>query len=175
METKNTQIPAAHKTSKMKYVWNHKMVFFLLAVLVIGAGWAAIEYFSLKRSFKKEKEQITNQFVGETAKVFSWAIRGELLRDNREQVNQFFMNLVKEPGFKKIQLVDVNSQKVIISTDKKDEGMAISDTMILNATEIRHQPNGELLRSITPVMGLNARIAVLVIDRTVPESDGKID
>ena len=167
METRSTQ----KTTSKMRFVWNHKLVFFLLLLLIVGASWAAIKYFTLKRSFNNEKEQITSKFVDETSKVFSWAIRGELLRDNREQVNQFFMNLVKEPGFRKIQLIDVSNSTVIISTDKKDEGTLVSDTLILNATEIKQLPNGELIRSITPVMGLNSIIAVLVIDRTVPATE----
>lgn len=161
-------LPVKKKTSKLKYVWNHKLVFFLLLLIVAGAGWFAVKYYSLKLQFNKEKEFITSKFVDETSKVFSWAIRGELIRDNRDQVNQFFMNLVKEPGFKKIQLIDSNTSKIIISTDKKDEGTSVSDTTILNAGTLRQIKTDSLIRSITPVMGLNSRIGILVIDRTVP-------
>lgn len=170
MTTKTTP-EIAGKKNNWKYVWNHKLVFFLLIIIIVGAVWASIEIFSLKRSFNKEKLEITNRFVDETSRVFSWAIRSELLRDNKEQVNQFFMNLVKEPGYKKIQLIDASSSTVIISTDKKDEGATISDTTILNANNSKQLANGELVRSITPVMGLNSRIAVLVIDRELPLND----
>jgi hypothetical protein len=164
METKVIE----KKTSKTRYVWNHKLVFFLLLIIVVGAGWAAIKFFTLKRSFDKEKQEITSKFVDETSKVFSWAIRSEMLRDNRDQVNQFFVDLVKEPGFRKIQFIDLKNSTVMISTDKKDEGTLVNDTVILNAIELRQMPNGDMIRSITPVMGLNSRIGILVIDRTIP-------
>jgi hypothetical protein len=159
------------KTSTWKYIRNHKMIFFLLLLLAIGAGWAGIKILTLKRGFNKEKTAITNRFAEETARVFSWAIRGEMLRENKDQVNQYFLNLVKEPGFRKIQLVDVSNSTIIISTDKKDEGSVVSDTTILNASVARQLPNGDLLRTITPVMGLNSRMAVLVIDRKVETNE----
>lgn len=154
------------KKSTRKLIWNNKLVFFLLLIILVGAGWMAIKFFALKRSYHKQQEQITNHFAEETSKVFSWAVRAEMLRDNREQVNQFFMNLIKEPGFKKIQLIDVANAKVIISTDKKDEGTAVADTSILNATQPRQFVNDDIMRSIVPVMGLDTRIGVLVIDRS---------
>ena len=173
MENNSTHSPSTKNTSKWKFVWNHKLVFFLLLVIIAGGGWGAIQYYTLKRSFNNEKQHITSMFVDETSKVFSWAIRGEMVRENRDQVNQFFMHLVKEPGFKKIQLIDTNNSTVIVSTDKKDEGSTVADTTILNANVPKQITNNGLIRSITPVMGLNARIAVLVIDRTVPVSENK--
>lgn len=167
MTTQTPSIPVEKNSSTWKYIWKHKLVFFLLLLLIVLAGWAGIKILTLKRGFNQEKTVITNKFAEETARVFSWAVRGEMLRENMDQVNQYFMNLVKEPGFRKIQLVDINNSTVIISTDKKDEGSAVSDTAILNATVARQLPNGDLLRTITPVMGLNSRMAVLVIDREV--------
>lgn len=155
-----------HQASKWKYVWNHKLVFFLLLLLLVVAGWAGIKIMSLKRSYNKEKISLTNQYAGETARVFSWAIRSEMLRENNEQINQFFLRLVKEPGFRKIQLVDINGN-VIVSTDKKDEGSTVSDTTILNAEDSRQITRDNILRTVTPVMGLNSKIGVLVIDREV--------
>lgn len=167
METKRVvDLTDKPKKSTWKLIWNNKLVFFLLLVLLVGAGWMAIKFFALKRSYEKQQELITKQFAEETSKVFSWAVRAELLRDNREQVNQFFMNLIKEPGFKKIQLVDVANSKVLISTDKKDEGTAVADTSILNANQPRQFVNDDIMRSIVPVMGLDTRIGVLVIDRS---------
>ena len=169
METKTGfNLPTEKKNNTSNYVRNHKLVTFLLILLVIGAGWAIIKIYSVERKMKKEKLQITSQFIDETTKVFSWAIRGELLRDNREQVNLFFSNLVKEPGFKRIRLIDASNSKVIISTNKKDEGTVVTDTMILNANTLKQQKDGEIIRSISPVMGMNSRVAILVIDRTVP-------
>ncbi len=167
MTTQTPSNPAEKKTSTWKYIWHHKLVFFLLLLLIAGAGWAGIKILTLKRGFNKEKATITNKFAEETARVFSWAVRGEMLRENKDQVNQYFMNLVKEPGFKKIQLVDISNSTVIVSTDKKDEGSAVSDTSILNATVSRQITNEDYLRTITPVMGLNSRMAVLVIDREI--------
>jgi hypothetical protein len=171
MTTQTPSNPAEKKTSTWKYIWNHKLVFFLLFLLIVGAGWAGVKILTLKRGFNKEKTAITNKFAEETARVFSWAVRGEMLRENKDQVNQYFLNLVKEPGFKKIQLVDVNNSTIIISTDKKEEGSAVSDTSILNANFARQISTEGLIRTITPVMGLNSRMAVLVIDREIPKNN----
>lgn len=168
MDNKPVSIPPAEKRStKGSFIWKHKSVLFLLLLLLVAIIWALINNFTLKRSFTKEKQNLTSKYVNETSRVFSWAIRSELLRDNRDQVNQFFMSLVKEPGYKTIQLVDVNSSKIIISTNKKDEGTSVSDTTILNANTVRSNLEDGIIRSITPVMGLNSRIAILVIDREV--------
>lgn len=170
-----TPDPAAEKNNKWRFIWNHKLVLFLLLIIIVGAGWAAVKYYSLQRSLKKEKLAITSKFVEETSRVFSWAIRSEMQRDNLEQVNQFFMTLVKEPGFRKIQLIDVKNSKVLISTDKKDEGTLVSDTTVLNASVVKHQIDGDIIRSVTPVMGLNSRIGILVIDRIIPESGAETE
>ncbi len=169
--TTKSNLPLEKKSRTSKFIKNNKFATFLLILLVIGTGWAIIKIYTVERRMNKEKQQITGQFIDETTKVFSWAIRGELLRDNREQVNQFFSNLVKEPGFKKIQLVDVSNSKVIISTDKKDEGTVVTDTMILNANDIRQSIDGDIIRSIAPVMGMNSKVAILVIDRSVPSNE----
>jgi hypothetical protein len=156
------------KTGTLRYMWNHKLVLFLLLVIIIGAGWWAVKYLSLRHSFNKEKQHLASVFIDENTRVFSWAVRSELLRDNRDQINQFFMSLVKEPGYKKIQLIDINSSKVIVSTNKKDEGKVISDTSILNTNNVKQLPDDHFIRCIAPVMGLNSKVAVLVIDRTIP-------
>lgn len=171
METiTGSNIPSGKNRSSMSYILRHKLVFFLLLTLIIVTAWAAIKVFTLKRNFNNEKEQISSSYMEETAKVFSWAIRSEMVRDNRDQVNQFFTNLIKEPGFKKIQLVSISNSKVIISTDKKDEGTVVSDTAILNADIVKHWTEKGDMRIIAPVMGLNSRIGVLVIDRVVPSA-----
>jgi hypothetical protein len=166
MENKpQSNVPVTQKRSTLAYIWKHKLEFFLLLLLVIVLCWALINNISLKHNFKKEKQELTSKYMGETSKIFSWAIRGELLRDNREQVNQFFMSLIKEPGFKRIQLVDAGNSKIIISTNKKDEGTLVSDTLITNANAQRQEINDGIIKSITPIMGLNSRIGILVIER----------
>jgi hypothetical protein len=175
METNSPNLPAVKKHNNWRFIWNNKLVLFILLIMVAGAVWAAVKYNTLKRSTNKEKLAITSRFVGETSRVFSWAIRSEMQRDNLQQVNQFFMTLVKEPGFRKIQLIDVKNSQVLISTDKKDEGTVVSDTSILNASVVKQQVNGDIIRSVTPVMGLNSRIGILVIDRIIPQSGTEIE
>lgn len=168
MENKpQSTAPVTPKRSTLAFIWKHKLEYFLVLLLVIALSFVVINNFSLKRSFNKEKQQLIGQYIDETSKVFSWAIRGELLRDNREQVNQFFTNLVKEPGFRKIQLVDASNSKVIISTNKKEEGTEVSDTLIINANNQRHLLKDDVIISVTPVMGLNSRLGILVIEKDV--------
>src|SRR5665647_326725 len=123
METKNeTQKKQQGKIST--YVMNHKMVFSLLLILVVVFLWAFIKMYFMEKRFEKQTTEMKMDYENKmdsiaakqlivTSKVFSWAIRSELTRENKEQVNQFFMNFIKEPGVVKVEYVDATTQKVI--------------------------------------------------------------
>lgn len=96
-----------------------------------------------------------------TAKTFSWAIRSELLRGNKEQVNLFFNDFVRNPDILKLYFIDSKTSIVELSTDKKDEGTVVGkynkeqvQTIVFDSTSFE---------IITPIAGLNDKLGVFVI------------
>ncbi len=71
--------------------------------------------------------------ANQVIETLTWAVKSEMTRDNLEQVNTHFIQLIKEPSNQSIQLVDVNSGEVLLATNKKDEGEMITDEFILEA------------------------------------------
>ena len=99
-----------------------------------------------------------------TSKVFSWAIRSEMLRNNNEQVDQFFLSFIKDPNVKKIQLINPDNAVVILSTDKKDEGQKIDIQKIYQTDSLTVVREDDILKIYNPIMGLNKKIGLLVIE-----------
>ena len=157
------------------FVLRHKMVFTLLLIILVISLWAFIkislienqskkDILKLKSDYENRLDSITAKNLMLTSKVFSWAIRSELTRDNKEQVNQFFLNFIKEPGVSKVEFVNALDGKVSLSTNKKDEGSAYTNQVALLTNETINYKTDSVLNVVTPVMGLNNKLGVLVIE-----------
>ena len=155
----------------LTFVKKHWFVFVLIVVIIILLLWALIKIRIVENRSLKEKDQLVNLYelsmdslhlsnMELTAKVFTWAIRSEMTRQNMEQVNQFFSAIVKEPGIRKIQLIDPVSARVLLSSDKKDEGTIVEDTLVLQAEKTIHLSSEAGERIISPVMGLDRKSVV---------------
>jgi len=156
------------------FILRHKMVFALLLALLVVFLWAFIKMNVMENQFEKQKLEIQTTYENRidsltahqlvlTSKVFSWAIRSELTRENKEQVNQFFLSFIQEPGVTNVKFVDINTSKVLLSTDKKDEGSVFTNPAMLTDNPI-YQTKDSVLQIICPVMGLNNKIGALVIE-----------
>ena len=157
------------------FVLRHKMVFTLLLIILVISLWAFIkislienqskkDILKLKSDYENKMDSLTAKNLMLTSKVFSWAIRSELTRDNKEQVNQFFLNFIKEPGVSKVEFVNALDGKVSLSTNKKDEGSAYTNQVALLTNETINYKTDSVLNVVTPVMGLNNKLGVLVIE-----------
>ena len=182
METNDKQLSRNEENFEEKkeskiltFLKKHWFVFVLIVVIIVLLLWAVIKIQIVENRSVKEKEQLVNLYelrmdslhlsnMEITSKVFSWAIRSEMTRQNMEQVNQFFSGFVKEPNIIKVQLIDPVTGTVLLSSDKKDEGTTIEDPTILQAEKSVRiiGETGDII--INPVMGLDTRIGVLVIE-----------
>jgi len=86
-----------------------------------------------------------------------------MIRNNIEQVEQFFLAFIKEKGIEQIDLIDPKSKKIILSTDKKREGMSVSNTRILQISETVSIDDSLGISILSPIMGLEKKIAVLLV------------
>ena len=187
MATEKGKLPTDNKSQKEpnekantkskfgEFILKHKLVTFLIAVIVILSLWAFIKINMIENQFKKETltlksnyenriDSLTTKQLELSSKVFSWAIRSELTRENKEQVNQYFLSFIKEPGVSKVEFVNSQDSKVTLSTNKKDEGSVYTNHVALITTETINFKNDSVLSIVTPVMGLNNKLGVLVIE-----------
>ena len=98
-------------------------------------------------------------------KTFVWAVRGELIRGNQEQVDQYFSQLVKTDKIEEIVLVD-KTGKIILSTNKKKEGSKLgteypSDILAVEETIIMTKDSIQI--AAAPVMSIDSRLGTLIL------------
>lgn len=145
----------------------------LVLIILIICLWALTKISILKNNYETDKSAIINKYelkldslnidrMQLTAKTLSWALRGELIRDNKEQINQYFMEFVKNPNIGKLQFINAENSIIEISTDKKDEGTINSeygkiDSQIISTDSIQY-------KIVTPITGLNKKIGFLIIN-----------
>lgn len=177
MATINKSEQSATKAKSSRFggfLMNHKMVFFLLITLIVFVLWAFIKMYIMNNQFEKQTSELKTRYENKidsltalklelTSKTFAWAVRSELIRDNKEQVNQFFTAFIKEPGIIKVEFVDAFTSRITLSTDKKDEGMVFEDPIALVTEKVIHLQNDSILTIYSPVMGLNNKLGSLII------------
>lgn len=164
------------KSSKIgMYVSTHKLVSVLIVALVAVSVWSIININLMNSSFEKQTTTLKSTYENQissltaeqltiTSKALAWAVRSELTRNNKEQVNQFFLSIIKEPGINKVQFVDTKTSKVLLSTNKKDEGAIYPNQVALMTDETINFSDNAVLNVVSPVMGLNNKLGVLIIE-----------
>ncbi|MDD2386692.1 MAG: hypothetical protein PHP52_07895 [Bacteroidales bacterium] len=173
IETVETKKESPKKENKfIKFILKHKYYVGLILIIFIILVWSLIRIAILKNNFNNQKQEITTRYELKldslnserlllTATTFSWAIRSELLRDNNDQINQFFNEFVKNTDIVKLQFINPITSVVEISTDKKDEGKII--TSYKNITEQIIKKDSTEFIIVTPITGLNRKIGIFVI------------
>lgn len=123
---------------------------------------------------QEAREYADKQYVKEEERfgqVLAWAVRGELIRSNLDQVDQYLNELVKMKDTDRVVLVSEEG-KLLVSTDKRleDENVAnLYPKEILkpdSITVVTNVDDKKLL--VVPVMGLNSRIATIVVSYNPP-------
>ncbi|MDZ4204270.1 MAG: hypothetical protein U1C46_05570 [Bacteroidales bacterium] len=172
----NQPIAGEVKENKFRnFIFKHKVAVIFILIAIAVFIWAQVKICNMEKNFSKQKSEIINNYEIKidslnlatwqlTSKVFSWAIRSELIRENIEQVNQFFLSFIKEPNITKIQLINPEDSFILISSDKKDEGQLASEPIMLLTDKMATYKDSLLIKTITPIMGLNSKIGILVIE-----------
>lgn len=118
---------------------------------------------------RKAREYADSQYNKEEERfglVLSWAVRGELIRNNLDQVSQYLNELVKMKDTERVVLIS-DEGKLLVSTDKRleeAEGTDLYPASVLDQRKvtIMSDVNGKKLL-VVPVMGLNNRLATVVV------------
>ncbi len=157
------------------FVLRHKMFFTLLLIIAVILAYHMIRINSLESEFAAKTVTLKKEYtlkidsmkianLQQTIRVFSWAVRSELNRNNLEEVNQFFLNFVKEKGIRMIDLVNPENGTIILSTDKKNEGEIMNDRQIMDVTDLKVFADSTQLKVVVPIMGLNVKNGVLIVE-----------
>lgn len=175
MEENNLVTEPKKKNKLMGFIFRHKMIFLLLIIILVLIAYHMIIINGLKYEYSQKTEALKKEYVlqidsmrvanlQQTITVFSWAIRSELSRGNLEEVNQFFLNFVKEKDVQMISLINPENSEMILSTDKKNEGQIVTDKQILDVNNLTIMSDSSQVQAVIPIMGLNSKIGILVVN-----------
>lgn len=124
---------------------------------------------------QQAREYADQQYAKEEERfgqVLSWAVRGELIRNNIDQIDQYLSEIVRMKDTERVVLIGEDGQ-LLVSTDKRLEetkGAEIFPKEILNLQKIsiKSDVDGKKIL-VVPVMGLNKKIATLVVSYKQPK------
>lgn len=146
----------------------------IIVLVIAGAGLYFYQNYQLKHQRKNLTAQADSAIVNQNkamlefnAKPLVWAIRGEMLRNNLDEINVFNTDLVKEENVLEISLLNADG-KIINSTDKKVEGSfakVAGYEQYLKADSVKvFDLNDSTSRLVAPIMGYQSKLGVVVLD-----------
>ena len=164
-----------------------KYAVMLVGVIVVIFVWKIIAVGKVESDMAKKlegervlitqqaREYADQQYTKEEERfgqVLSWAVRGELIRHNIDQIDQYLSEFVRMNDTERIELIGEDGQ-LLVSTDKRLEetkGVEIFPKEILNLQKItiKSDVDGKKIL-VVPVMGLNKKIATLVVSYKQPK------
>jgi len=164
-----------------------KYAVMLVGVIVVIFVWKIIAVSKVESDMAKKlegervlitqqaREYADQQYTKEEERfgqVLSWAVRGELIRHNIDQIDQYLSEIVKMKDTERVVLIGEDGQ-LLVSTDKRLEetkGVEIFPKEILNLQKItiKSDVDGKKIL-VVPVMGLNKKIATLVVSYKQPK------
>lgn len=169
-------------------------VLLAVAALLAALGWQYVTMHQAEARLAAERQILSSQFqadrsalvtelkakveanADETKRQFglalAWAVRGEMIRNNLDQIDQFFTEIIKLPHTERALLAD-STGKVRVSTDRRYLGVALSTLVPVEATlpgevTVRAGPN-ETKLLVIPIMGLNSRLGTVVVSYRQPD------
>lgn len=167
------------KNTFFKKFWGvikkHPVSSVLLVFLIVVFAWFSIKGITDKKQFEKEKTALITQHTFQldslklqsikfSSNVFSWSVRSEMLRKNEENLNQLFTIFAKESNASLVQLVNLEDNTILISSDKKFEGTNFVMPENINLDQQVTTEEKSKITVLTPVMGFNSKIGLLVVE-----------
>ncbi len=158
----------------VKYILKHKVTFSLLFALIVVFIWGQWQISRLEKKnaalIETHQEQMDSLQKDDyllVSKVFSWAVRSDMLRSNFEQANLYIESIIKVPIVTKAYAINSENNTIILSSNKEEIGLPVSDVLLLQPTEttMQNTPNGT--RFVSPIVGLNRQIGISVIETTL--------
>lgn len=182
----NDQSATKRPSAFSRFTRKHPLATAIMAgILLAGLVWLGKDIeasFEQKRLVEAANEQIqVNQEAAMTllAKPLVWNIRAEWMRGNKEQVELMLVDVIKGSGLLYLHFLNM-SGKVVVSTDKRLEGLALEDPAVIavlgsdTTSIVKKDTKAETIVLVAPVMGYDSRLGTLVMGAARPRwtSDG---
>lgn len=141
------------------------VVILLLAGGVVVVRWLGEKKLNEQAVLAESRfNTVQRQDLSLFAVPLAWSVRKELIKQNYEQIDEYFSQLIKRKGFGLIMLVDP-SGLVKVSTDRKIQGSSFyrfypDFRLDATGTVSYRVQEGESLY-LVPVMGLNEKIGTI--------------
>jgi len=162
-------------------------VLMLVGAIIVIFAWKSVAVGKVESDMVKKlqsermaitlqaREYADQQYIKEEERfgqILSWAVRGELIRNNIDQIEQYFGEVVRMKDTERVDLIDSEGQ-LLVSTDKRFQESKANDVYpkeILNLQKImlNSDVNNSKLLAI-PVMGLNKKIATVIVSYKLPK------
>jgi hypothetical protein len=96
---------------------------------------------ALLGDLRAKVEANTDEAQRQFGMALAWAVRGEMIRNNLDQVDQFFGEIVKLPHTERVLLADATGT-VRVSTDRRHLGAALTTLVPVEAEAAGHPCHG---------------------------------
>ncbi len=140
-----------------------------LAVIGIVILWKDISRNNWEKQVQKQvtKELLVQQesMIKLIAKTLVWNVRSEVLRNNIEQIDILFIDLVRDSQIEFVHYINMDGI-VVLSTNKKTESQSVIkdfSTNILNTNQTITEKIDNLLIASSPIMGVDRQLGVVII------------
>lgn len=162
---KTTTAIVRTKNHFIKYVfWGMFLVIAILAIIALS------KIRKLQEQNVKQKVMYENRLdsihladMTTMAKTFSWAVRGDLLRNNKDQAQLHLDNILKEPHVQKAYVIDA-SGAVLLSTNRNEVGIPYPNFAVIDTRDAKFVKTGNVIQLISPMMGLNKKLGLAVVE-----------
>jgi len=186
--------PASHASILQRMRLPLWMFLVLLALLLAAIGWGLYSTSAADRRVASEREAMAQAFEAErvalrkassddltrqTAELetlfgaaLAWSVRGSMLRNNLDEIDQYFGDLVKNPRIPLVLLADADG-KVLRATDRKyldsDFATHFPPELLAGSDVAVHPDEGRRKQIVLPVQGLTARLGTVLLVYSPPD------
>lgn len=196
MQTESEKpMDTAGKSSLAGYLHGTKLpawVSLVLLLILFGViGWSVFATNANERRFAEERQRLdqklaadvgdarrqmqealsdqTREMRGLFGTALAWAVRSSMLRENLDEIDQYFMELVKNPHIALVLLAD-SEGKVLRSTDRKyletQFATHFPPALLQDAGVSIHAGAGNAVRLVLPIQGLTSRLGTVLLEYT---------
>jgi sensor histidine kinase regulating citrate/malate metabolism len=178
--------PNAQQDGVKAFLLHHLFLIIVALIVIAVIGWlavskgmavrqaeqaAAAERATLVQKSAARQAETVRQSLHLFTVPLAWAIRREMMSGNLDQVDQYVIDLVNQPGFERVVVAKADGL-VAVASDRKHIGApfgSLYDERHLGAEQIAVEEaarGGWLI--VVPIMGLTARLGTVAIDYRAP-------
>lgn len=173
--SKHKKPVSGFKVKVLNFLKRNIAVVVLIIILIIVYFWFNVKLESTKNRYENGIIELITQYDAErdslqikslelASAVFSWSIRSEMMRNNMENLNQLLTVFVQESDANLVQIINSETRMIILSSDKKYEGTKYAREVNFKLSRQVVIKHDQIVSIITPIMGLNTRIGVLIVE-----------